>query len=85
MVERVLEQMEAIRIVLGGDRNSSHLQVIPIWQDCDVLQSVAAALKMLKVMIDALSGEKCITVLVVKPLLSHLINEVLVEKKKIPS
>ena len=25
MVERVLEQMEAIRIVLGGDRNSSHL------------------------------------------------------------
>ena len=29
MVERVLEQMEAIRIVLCDDRNSSHL--IPSW------------------------------------------------------
>ena len=73
MVERVLEQMEAIRIVLGGDRNSSHL--IPTWQDRDVLDSVAAALKPLKVMTDALSGEKCITISAVKPLLNHLINE----------
>ena len=80
MVERVLEQMEAIRIVLGGDRNSSHL--IPTWQDCDVLQSIAAALKVLKVMTDALSGEKCITISAVKPLSSRLINEVLVEKEE---
>ena len=80
MVERILEQMEAIRIVLGGDRNSSHL--IPTWQDSDVLQSVAAALKPLKVMTDALSGEKCITISAVKPLLNHLINEVLVEKEE---
>jgi len=43
MVERVLEQIEAVRIVLGADRNSSHL--IPSWQDCYVLQAVAAALK----------------------------------------
>ena len=50
MVERVLEQMEAIRIVLGGDRNSSHL--IPTWQDRDVLDSVAAALKPLKVLVE---------------------------------
>lgn len=48
MVERVLEQMEAIRIVLCDDRNSSHL--IPSWQDCDILQSIAAALKPLKLM-----------------------------------
>ena len=79
MVEWILEQMEAIRIVLGGDRNSSHL--IPTWQDSDVLQSVAAALKPLKVMTDALSGEKCITISAVKPLLNDLINEVLVEKE----
>ena len=65
---------------MGGDRNSSHL--IPTWQDCDVLQSVAGALKVLKVMTDALSGEKCITISAVKPLLSHLINEVLVEKEE---
>ena len=54
MIERIIEQMEAIRIVLG-DRNSSHL--IPIWQDCDVLQLVAAVLKPLKSMTDALTGE----------------------------
>ena len=55
MMERILEQMKAIRIVLGGDRNLSHL--IPTWQDCDVLQSVAAVLKSLNVMTDALSGK----------------------------
>ena len=54
MIERIIEQMEVVRIVLGG-RNSSYL--IPIWQDCDVLQLVAALLKPLKAMIDALTGE----------------------------
>jgi len=70
MVERVLEQMEAIRIVLCDDRNSSHL--IPSWQDCDILHSIAAALKPLKVMTDALSGESCVTISAVKPILSHI-------------
>ena len=80
MVKRVLEQMEAIRIVLGGNRNLSHL--ISTWQDHDVLDSVGAALKPLKVMTDALYGEKCITISAVKPLLNHLINEVLGEKEE---
>ena len=43
--------LEAIRIALGGDRSSSHL--IPTWQDRNVLDSVAAALKPLKVITDA--------------------------------
>ena len=34
MVDRLLEQMEAIRIVLCDDQSSSHL--IPSWQDCDI-------------------------------------------------
>lgn len=80
MIERIIEQIEAIRIVLGGDRNLSHLT--PIWQDCDVLQSVAALLTPLKVMTDALSGEKYITILVIKPLLNHLISKILVEKEE---
>ena len=80
MVERVLEQIEAIRIILGADRSSSHL--IPTWQDCNVLQAVAAALKPLKEMTDALSAEKCPTISAVKPLLNHLTTEVLVDNYK---
>ena len=56
MVERLVEQMEAVRVVLASDRRSSHL--IPSWQDCDVLDSITGALKSLKEMTDALSGEK---------------------------
>ena len=50
-----MEQMEAIGIVLSADRQTSHL--VPTWQDCDVLSSIVAALKPLKEMTDALSGE----------------------------
>ena len=73
MVDRLMEQMEAIRVVLCDDRSSSHL--IPSWQDCDILLSITAALKPLKVMTDALSGESCVTISAVKPLLNHIINE----------
>ena len=48
MVEKLLEQIEAIRIYLGADRSSSHS--IPSWQNCDIMQAVAAALKPLKEM-----------------------------------
>ena len=41
MIERILEQQEAIRVVLGQDRKTSHL--VPTWQDLDVLQSVLKA------------------------------------------
>ena len=78
MVERVLEQIEASRIVRGADRSSSHL--IPTWQDSDVLQAVATAVKPLKEMTDALSVEKCPTISTVKPLLNHFSTEVLKRK-----
>jgi len=35
MVERILEQMDAVRSVLSEDRASAHLS--PSWQDHDVL------------------------------------------------
>ena len=76
MVERILEQMDAVRSVLSEDRASAHLS--PSWQDRDVLQSIAAALKGLKSMTDALAAEECVTVSAVKPLLSYLTEEVLV-------
>ena len=73
MVDRLMEQIEAIRIVLCDDRSSSHL--IPSWQDCDILMSITSALKPLKIMTDALSGENCITISAVKPILNHISTE----------
>ena len=76
MVERILEQMDVVRSVLSEDRASAHLS--PSWQDCDVLHSIAAALKGLKSMTDALAAEECVTASAVKLLLSYLTEKVLV-------
>ena len=62
MVERMLEEVDAVRCVLSEDITSAHL--VPTWQDRDILQSItAAALKPLKCMTNALSGESCVTIL----------------------
>ena len=76
MVERILEQVDAVRSVLSEDRTSAHLTAT--WQDRDILQSIATALKPLKFMTVALSGESCDTISAVKPLLNHLLEKVLV-------
>ena len=55
MIERIIEQQDAIRVVLGQDRKVSHL--IPSWQDFDVLQSVLEAVRGFKNLTDLLSGE----------------------------
>ena len=73
MVHRLMEQMKAIKVVLCDDQSSSHL--IPSWQDRDILLSIIAALKPLKVMTDALLGESCITISAVKPILNHITHE----------
>ena len=70
--------MEAVRVVLASDRKTSHL--IPTWQNCDVLDSISAALKPVKEMTDALSGAKCVIVSAVKPLLNYITTDILVEK-----
>ena len=75
MVDRIMEQIEAIRIVLGADLHTSHL--VPSWQDCDVMLSIMKALKPLKEMIDALSGEQSVTVSAVLPLLQHITSNLL--------
>ena len=76
MVERMLEQVDAVRTVLSEHRNSAHLVIT--WQDHDILESVATTLKPLKCMTDAFSEEHRVTVSAVKPLLNHLLEKVLV-------
>jgi len=71
MIERVLEQQQAISQVLASDKKTRHL--VLTWQDLEVLESVHKALKPLLEFTDALSGEDYVTVSYVKPVL-HLFH-----------
>ena len=79
MMERILEQRQAISNVLSADRKTRHL--VPSWQDLDVLESVNLALHPLQVFTDALSGESYVSVSYVKPVLHLLNTSVLAEKE----
>jgi len=75
MVKRVVEQKEAIQIVLSGDRSTSHLAIT--WQDIDLLTSMHSFLSPLEHLTDSLSGESHVTISAVKPLLDHLYTKLL--------
>lgn len=76
MVERVLEQLPAIRRVLVEDKKHSHLN--PSWQDVAVLESINAAMKPLADFTDILSGEKYVTVSSwIKPVLELIKDDLL--------
>ena len=67
IIKRILEQKEAIRIVLGGDRSTSHLAIT--WQDIDLLTSINVFVTPLEDLTDTLSGETHVTISAVKPML----------------
>ncbi|XP_060786971.1 E3 SUMO-protein ligase ZBED1-like [Neoarius graeffei] len=71
MVARILEQQKAIAQVLSNDRKQRHLYLS--WQDIDVLEAVNKSLAPLVDFTDALSGEKYVSISLVKPTL-HLFN-----------
>ena len=75
MIKRIIEQQDAIRVVLGQDRKVSHL--IPSWQDFDVLQSVLEVVRGFKDLTDLLSGEKRVTCSAIKPLI-EVVNDKIV-------
>ena len=80
MVSRILEQEEAIRVVLSADRKTTHL--VPTWQDVDVLQSIHQALSPLSSLTDMLSGEEYmyVTVSAVLPMLKLIDDSLLKEE-----
>ena len=80
MVSRILEQEEAIRLVLSTDRKTSHL--VPTWQDIDVLQSIHQALSPLSNLTDILSGEEYVTVSAVIPLMDLINNNFVKETEQ---
>ena len=77
MVSRILEQKEAIRLVLNSDRGTSH--IVPTWQDLDVLQAIDSAISSLSSLTDILSGERYVTVSAVLPMLHILDTDLLKE------
>ena len=60
MIERIIEQCEHIRSVLGSDQASAHS--VATWQDQDVLNSIIVVLRSLKDFADLLAGEERVTV-----------------------
>ena len=77
MIERVLEQKEALRRVLLADPKTKHLS--PTWQDLDVVESLEAIISPLFDFTDSLCGEQLVTVSTIKPVLGILKNDILSE------
>ena len=75
MIERILEQQQAICSVLAEDRKNWHR--MPSDQEFLCLEGVATVLKPLSTFTDALSGETCVTISAVLPLLQHIKDVIL--------
>ena len=63
--------------MLASDARTSHL--VLNWPDCDVIDSIIAALNPLGELTDVLSAAKHITISAVSPLINRLTNEILKE------
>ena len=76
MIDRILEQQQAVSAVLANDRKNWHH--MPTDQEFSVLETVISVLKPLSIFTDALSGEKHLTISAVRPLLRHILDEIFV-------
>ena len=75
MIARILEQQQAICAVPAEDRKNWHQ--MPSDHEFSVLEAVDSVLRPLHVFTDALSGEKYITISAIRPLLKHIVEDVL--------
>lgn len=75
MIDRILEQQQAICSVLAEDRKNWHK--MPTDQQCSCLESISAVLKPLSTFTDALSGENHVTISCVLPLIKHITENLL--------
>lgn len=71
MFERILEQQQAIAAVLAEDRKYWHK--MPAESEFSTLEAVAAVLKPLSMLTDALSRDE-VTALAVRPILNHIMD-----------
>ncbi|XP_072438849.1 E3 SUMO-protein ligase ZBED1-like [Chiloscyllium punctatum] len=80
MLERFLEQQDAVRAVLAHDHKICRL--VPTWQDIDVLESVISVLRPFREMTEALSSEKFISISAINPLIKHICNDLVREEQE---
>ena len=75
MIARILEQQQAVCAVLAEDRKNWHRMP----SDCEfsTLEAVSSVLQPLYNFTDALSGERNVTVSAIRPLLKHILEELL--------
>lgn len=72
MLERIIEQQQAISAVLAEDRKNWHR--MPTDGEWSTLENVVEVLKPLAYLTDALSGEKQVTASAILPVLRHELN-----------
>ena len=75
MIARILEQQQAICVVLADDRKNLHR--MPSDHEFTTLEIVSKVLQPLSVFTDALSGESQVTVSEIHPLLKHITTSLL--------
>lgn len=71
MMERIVEQQEAIRRVLADDKSTSSL-LVDWWENMVTVEEITHALKDYALLTDCLSGEQHVTISAVAPLLRHI-------------
>ena len=71
MIERILEQQQAIAAVLAEDRKYRHK--MPTESEFTTLEAVAAVLKPLSILTDAFSGDE-VTASALRPILKHIMG-----------
>ena len=70
MIERILEQQQAVSAVLAEDRKSWH--IMPTDAQFSVLEKLAIVLEPLHFLTDALAGEQEVTASAIRPILKHI-------------
>ena len=75
MICRIIEQQQAICGVLADECKNWYR--MPSGTDFSTLEAIVSVLKPLHIFTDALSAEKCVTVSAIRPLLTHILNELL--------
>ena len=70
MIERILEQQQAVSAVLAEDRKSWH--IMPTDAHFSVLEKLAKVLEPLHFLTDGLAGEQEVTASAIRPILKHI-------------
>ena len=70
MIERILEQQQAVSAVLAEDRKSWH--IMPTDAQFSVLEKLVKVLEPLHFLTDALAGEQEVTASAIRPILKHI-------------